>query len=189
MPNKTTKFKAHYVYWDVVNRSVINPSFIEQFRVKGRVKLPDNIIRFDSQHEFKVYLELIRIYGVHRVVRQHPIRIITPGFCYGNGKTWKVDFAIRSENQLRKYDYYIEAKGAVLSEFKFALALLEEKSFPKFKKLVIVFPRSIPSDDKVIARLKNSCFRTNLLTFKELERLTSLSYPQLNPLMMSDLSL
>ena len=94
---KRPKYKAKHVFWDVTNRIVAPDYRIEKYRKKGKLKLPPDIIRFDSQHEFYVYLELCRMYGVGRVARQVKLRIQYPTCCYPNGKHWRVDFGILDE--------------------------------------------------------------------------------------------
>ena len=164
------KYKAKPVIWNSETYSVESPEIIETFRVKERFKLPSHIYRFDSQHEFKVYLELVRIYGSDRILRQVPILIIKPGFSYPKGKTWKVDFAIANEAKGVNPFVYVEAKGAFLTEFALTLGILEEYQFSIFRKLKIVFPEKLPVRNKVAKALLDSDFRKNLLTLKELEK-------------------
>lgn len=84
----TPKYKAKTVFWHSEWKIALDKSSLEKYRSKNRLKLPEHIIRFDSQHEFKVYLELCRMYGEDRLVRQFPIQVIPPGKCYPGGKTW-----------------------------------------------------------------------------------------------------
>lgn len=120
----TPKYKAKAVFWHTEWKMVLDKSNLEEYRSKNRLKLPDNVFRFDSQHEFKVYLELCRMYGTDRVIRQYPVEIIPPGYCYPKGKTWKVDFAIKNVGQLPTVFALVEAKGFFLPEFAYTLALL-----------------------------------------------------------------
>ncbi|WP_319422753.1 hypothetical protein [Pleurocapsa sp. FMAR1] len=164
------KYKAKPVVWNSNTCSVESPETIEQFRVRERFKLPSHIWRFDSQHEFKVYLELKRMYGEHKISRQVPVLVIAPGFSYPKGKTWKVDFVISSGAEGVKPFLYVEAKGAFLTEFALILGILEEYQFDVFRKLKIIFPERLPVGNKVVKALLESDFRKNLLTLKELEK-------------------
>ena len=50
----TPKYKARAVFWDTKREIVIDSSAVEGYRAKNRLKLPEHITIFDSQHEFKV---------------------------------------------------------------------------------------------------------------------------------------
>jgi hypothetical protein len=165
----TPKYKAKAVFWDTEKQTVIDKSEVERYRVKNRLKLPNTIARFDSQHEFKVYLELCRMYGADRVIRQFPVEIFPKGICYPKGKHWKVDFAIKSNGRLPTIFAFVEAKGAFLPEFAHTLAALEWSEPDVFNSLIVVFGNSIPTENKVITSLLNSDFNCRLLTFKELQ--------------------
>jgi hypothetical protein len=174
----TPKYKAKAVFFDSIKRVVIDSNEIDKYRTKGRVKLPDGITRFDSQHEFKVYLELCRMYGERRVIRQYPIELITPGVCYPKGKVWKVDFAVTSFAPRDRNIHFVEAKGAFLTEFGYTLVNLEITQPDIFAKLCIIFSRSIPTESRVVKDLFNSNYGQNLLTLEELKQLTHLPSPQ-----------
>ncbi|MGL5074356.1 MAG: hypothetical protein ACRDBG_00750 [Waterburya sp.] len=173
----TPKYKAKAVFWDTEKETVIGKSEVERYRVQNRLKLPDNIARFDSQHEFKVYLELCRMYGADRVIRQFPVKIFLKSDCYPRGKTWKVDFAIKSAGQLATIANYVEAKGAFLPEFATTLAVLEWSEPDVFSNLVIVFSGSLPLENRMVCSLLNSNSDCRLLTLKELQRLFYLPSP------------
>ncbi len=164
------KYKAKYVYWNAKACQVVDAASLERFRRKGRLVLSKDVWRFDSQHEFKVYLELCRMYEPHRIARQVALPIFEPGYCFPNGKNWKVDFGIFSTDYPKYFSHFVEAKGVFLPEFAFTLGSLEEYQFSIFRKLRIVFTDKIPSSNKVTKALLRSDFRKNLLTLKELEK-------------------
>ncbi len=165
------KYKAVPVFWNTELCSVLDSRNLEIYRVKGKLKLPEHIWRFDSQHEFKTYLELCRMYGENRIIRQLPVSILKPSYCYPRGKTWKVDFAISDNSQPNKPLLFVEAKGAFLTEFALILGILEELRFNIFRRLRIVFPEKLPVENKMVKTLLESDFKKNLLTLKELGKL------------------
>lgn len=166
----TTKYKAKYVFWDLENRTVKSTSDIERYRQKDKLTLPEHIIRFDSQHEFKVYLELCRMYGTERVLRQYKLRVVPPCCSYPNGKFWRVDFAIKEPPRSENLMWYVEAKGMVTTEFEYTLALMESNRAMDFCDLVVVFPSKVPTQNRLIKNLLNSDFQTNLLTLHDLKK-------------------
>jgi len=172
--SKNPKYKAKYVFWDSLNRCVIAVAKAEEYRVNGRLKLPKHIYRFDSQHEFKVYLELVRIYGVSRVQRQYRLLVIPPCSCYPQGKYWKVDFVIRRNEPFMGISHFVEAKGIFLPEFICTLTHLEREDQDVFARTRIVFGSSIPKESKVVRSLLKTNFAKNLLTLKELKHLDKL---------------
>ena len=147
---------------------------VEKYREGSRLKLPPSIWRFDSQHEFKVYLQLCRMYGKDRIVRQYPIAIVPPSCCYPSGKVWRVDFAIRSGISPYNPMLYLEAKGAFLTEFACVLSALEQYNIRKFYKVRIVFARELLVRNKVVKALLKSDFSKNLITLNELKKLKAL---------------
>ena len=171
----SSKYSAKHVYWDTKKQVVRSIHDIEIYRCKGRLKLPKHITRFDSQHEFKVYLELCRMYGEHRVRRQTPVEIIPPGRCYPAGKTWKVDFAIANRFYPLRVNCYVEAKGYFIPAFGDTLAMLETSDAYQLDDLYLIFPEAIPTDKKVIKSLQKSGLSANLLTLNDLRQLTELS--------------
>lgn len=171
----TTKYSAKHVYWDAKKQVVLNVHDVEIYRCKGKLRLPSHYYRFDSQHEFKVYLELCRMYGESNVERQYPVKILPKGKCYPKGLTWKVDFTVCSKEKGQNLFYNVEAKGLFLPEFGKTLAMLEQCEPVDFKSLRIVFPNKIPTENKVVKALSKSDFASNLLTLKDLKQLTELS--------------
>lgn len=166
------KYKAKYVYWDVDQRIVRSIHDIEVFRCHGKLKLPPNIIRFDSQHEFKVYLELVRLFSAERIERQYKVQIASPTYCYPSGRHWKIDFAITKASKPDNYAYYFEAKGAVLPEFTHTLATFESHNPTSFNRLYLVFPNEIPLENKVIKALSKSPCLDRLLTLEQLKQIS-----------------
>jgi hypothetical protein len=165
------KYRAKPVYWNLATKTVVHPSSTEQFRRNNRLQLPDCICRFDSQHEFKVYLELVRMYGASNIVRQYPLEVFPEGYCYPRGKTWKVDFAIRHNEISNLPSIFLEAKGAFLPEFAYTLAALELNNPDNFDRLYIVFPSKLPDENKVLTNLLKSPIAKQLITFTELQNI------------------
>jgi hypothetical protein len=168
------KYRAKAVYWNLVTRTVVSAQTIEQYRVNDKLDLPKCIARFDSQHEFKVYLELVRMYGADSIIRQHPITIIEECCTYPKGKTWKIDFLIQPSSGKLYVPKYVEAKGAFLPEFATTLAFLEMTSPELFERLFIVFGNKLPSGSQVLKNLLKSSMKDNLLTLPELKDLSRL---------------
>ena len=157
-----------------MTKSVVDSKQLGGFSCNGQAILPKHIDRFDSQHEFKVYLELVRMYGFTRVIKQYSLQIIRPSYCYPHGKNWKVDFAIRSKQNRYKIVCFVEAKGAFLSEFGYTLSALETYDRESFRQLRIVFSASVPKKNRIVANLLKTDYRDNLFTLKQLKKLTSL---------------
>jgi len=174
MPKKTPKYKAKPVFWDSRQRIVVSPETASIIRKHDKSKDYDHIWRFDSTHEFKVYLELVRICGKEKVVRQHPLCIIPRSYCYPSGKTWRVDFAIVNHLAIGGYSHYIEAKGAFLPEFTAVLSSLEQNDRTAFDRVHIVFTDKIPSTNRVLNALKKGWESSRLITLKQLEESTRL---------------
>lgn len=171
------KYKAKAVYYDSNKRVVMPKGIVEEYRTPRGLRLPDGVFRFDSQHEFKVYLELCRIYGADGIIRQRRVEIYPSGLCYPKGKTWKIDFAIRNNDPYDPIAHYVEAKGAFLPEFAHTLASLERVDYDVFHSLYLVFPDSIPSGNRIIRSLMNSNYKHHLLTLEELSCLQHLPSP------------
>lgn len=163
------KYSACKVHWHSDRKCVLSSLDLERVKDPKTSKLPKNIITFDSRHEFRVWLELCKIYGEHRVLLQTPIEIIPPGSCYPRGKKWKADFAIIDDDNRHTISHLVEAKGYVTMEFTFILSLIELHKPFLFERLMIVFPKAIPTDKKIIKNLNQSDFADNLLTFKQLQ--------------------
>jgi len=172
--SKAPKYKAKPVYWNSKFQSVMHEVDVEICRHEEKLKLPDYIWRFDSQHEFKVYLQLKRMYGVDRVERQVSIRIIPKCNCYPRGKHWKVDFAITKSALDRDITHLVEAKGAFLPKFASVLVNLEREEVKKFEKTIIVFSNKIPSKNLVVKALLKSFYSKNLITLSTLKKLDRL---------------
>lgn len=132
-------------------------------------KLPQYIRRFDSQHEFKVYLELVRIYGTKHVRNQVSVSLLPPGDCFPRGKNWRVDFAITDAIVDTDVDFYVEAKGIITREFTYTLACLEQHKPEIFNNLYLIFPNAIPTENAVIRNLCKTEFKNRILTLKQLK--------------------
>ena len=174
MARKTPKYKSKFVYWDIFYQHVVSQENIEAYRQQGQLKLPENIWRFDSQHEFKVYLQLVRIFGAGRIVRQYELEIIPRGLCYPSGKTWRVDFAIISQPPTGGFSHYIEAKGGILPGFAMVLACLETHNVDAFDKTYVIFTRCVSTTNRVIKALLKTPVGRRLITLKQLEQLNEL---------------
>ena len=169
MRTASSKYKAKHVFYDSKTRSVISACSTDIYRVNGKLKLPSHIWRFDSIHEFKVYLELTRMYGVDRIARQHKLEIIPSGCCYPKSKDWRVDFAILNSSRFGGCSHFIEAKGAFLPEFATTLACLEQNNEYAFEKLYLVFPGKPPTTNRVLNSLMKTYFANHIFTLKELQ--------------------
>ena len=165
-----TKYKAKHVWWDDLKKRVVHPIDVEAYRCGKKLMTPKSYFRFDSQHEFKVYLELVRQYGYERIIRQYEIQIISPGICYPNGRTWRVDFAITLKTDRNNIVELYEAKGLVTREFTYILPLLEIAEPKLFNSLNIVFPNKVPLQNKVIKAMAKSVLAENLITLKDLQK-------------------
>jgi hypothetical protein len=170
----TQKYRSKAVYWNLITKTVMSLNWMEQYRVNGKLQIPKCIARFDSQHEFKVYLELVRMYGEDSIIRQYPVDICNPCCCYPKGKTWKVDFAIQFSPTSYLPHMFVEAKGAFLPEFATTLAMCEITNPDLFSDLFIVFGNKYPKDSQVLKNLLKSDMKSNLLTFPELKDLSRL---------------
>ena len=165
-----TKYSAKYVYWDTQKQAVRHKSDIELYRARGRLKLPKHVVRFDSHHEFRVYLELCRMYGSKNIIRQVSREIIPAGYCYPKGKKWKIDFALVNNYLDSEIISFIEAKGAITSEFINNLAWVEQFNELVLWQLMIVFPNKIPTNNKVINSLIERGWSKQIITLKELRQ-------------------
>ncbi len=165
------KYGSKPVYCNLRTQSVLSPYEIDSYRYKGKLKLAKHLAKFDSQHEFKVYLELIRMYGVSRVIRQYPLEIIAPGYCYSNGKNWRVDFAVTAMTGRKYIIYFVEAKGLFTTEFGYVLSALEAYDDRAFNKLRIVFASYVPSTNRVVKSLLKSDRQDALFTLNQLKKL------------------
>jgi hypothetical protein len=173
-PTVESKYKAKVVYWNLVTRTVVSTQSMEQYRVNGRMQIPQCIARFDSQHEFKVYLELVRMYGADCILRQYPVEIVPECYCYPKGKKWKVDFGITGSFDETEPMFHVEAKGAFLPEFATTLVLLEMTDPAMFDNLFIIFGSKMPSDSLPLRNLLRGEFKQNLLTLPQLKDLSRL---------------
>ena len=168
------KYRAVHVYWDSLRLITLERIDVACYRTKSGLKLPKHIWRFDSIHEFRVYLQLVRMYGADRVKRQVAIQVISPCLCYPRGKFWRVDFAITKSITDRDIYCLVEAKGAFLPEFASILVNLEREDKDVFKRTYIVFPSQVPKKNLVVKALLKSFFSKNLITLTYLNRLRDL---------------
>jgi len=119
------KYRSKPVFWDVQERCVPSKEEIAYRRFSDRSTQDKKIYRFDSTLEFNVFLRLVDLFGLNRVVCQYPLQIIPPGYCYKSGKKWKVDFAILDDTDRNFPAHFVEAKGAVMPEFRHCVASFE----------------------------------------------------------------
>ncbi|MGL5940808.1 MAG: hypothetical protein ACRC2S_10520 [Waterburya sp.] len=168
------KYKSKVVFWDRNKQAVICKATADKYRPGNKDRLPEHIFRFDSTHEFHVYLELVRMYGDTRIVRQYPLEIFPRSFCYPNGKKWKIDFAIMNSAVSDYPVRYVEAKGLLLNEFRCTLGAFEQNDFNNFLRLCLVFPKAIPVETNLIKALFYSDRQDMLLTLPELKHLQRL---------------
>lgn len=168
------KYQAKHVYWNLDKQIVESWQNVSRYRKNGKLYLPKHLTRFDSQHEFKVYLELCRMYGDSKVSRQVAEEIIPESFCYPKGKKWKIDFAVEYSKWGWSATHWIEAKGAITSEFINNLAWLEHFAEHVFCHLYIIFPNKLPTTNKIINNLINVGWERNIFTLYELKQLDRL---------------
>lgn len=171
---QSTKYRAKHVYWDASKRIVIAPEVAKELQAKNNNKRPDYIWRFDSQHELKVYRELVRMFGADRIIRQYTVEIVPESRCYPNGRKWRVDFAVIGNHRLFPYQWLVEAKGAFLPEFAVTLSFLEQFNINAFIRTFIIFTDEVPVKNQVVKSLMKTSFNSHLLTLKELEQLSTL---------------
>lgn len=163
------KFRAKVVYWNLVTKNVVSAQSIEQYRVNDRLKLPNCICRFDSQLEFKVYLELVRMYGSKNVIRQYPLEIFPESYCYPKGKVWKIDFAIKRVSNAYLPSLFVEAKGAFLPEFAVTLAAFEALNPDDFNRVHIIFGNTFPKESRVFKNLLKCPIADQMMTINQLK--------------------
>ncbi len=167
------KYRAKPVYWDAYEKAVMPVATIENLMRLGTLKRSERFLRFDSTLEFSVYLKLVDLVGVERIIRQFPLEVIPPGYCYLTGKRWRVDFAIVNKVGDKFPVSYVEAKGLVLPEFRFQLASLEVYDPDAFDQLTIVFADKI-AEDKMFKRLMKTDFSSRVYTLKKFQCTSSL---------------
>ena len=162
------KYRSKPIFWDEKTQQVTSSEQIT--RTYGTLAVAKNrgFLRFDSTLEFNVYLRLVEMFGANRVLRQYPLRIIPPGYCYKSGKKWRVDFAIFDGTDDKFPAHFIEAKGAVMPDFRHCIASLESFDPGSFDQLSIVFGKTIPPD-KMIKNLLSTDFKNRIYTLKELQ--------------------
>ena len=168
------KYKAKVVYWDSKRQITISHENALKWKMENKGKLPKFIYRFESTHEFLVYLELVRMFGAERIVRQHKLHIFPPSACYPHGKVWRVDFAILTLSYGEDFDFYVEAKGLFLPDNRVTLACLEQYNFAAFNRLRIVFTNNIPIEHRLVASINRSDYSRMLLTLPQLKALETL---------------
>ena len=154
------KYRAKSLYVSKVNNQVIE---LEQ--VKNYPK--NTLVYFASQHEYLVYLALLKLSKSYSIEHQYNVSIIPPyrGMCFPNGKTWKVDFAVKKDNEITML---VEAKGKLSCDFPLILALLELNNLQLFSKLWLVFPVQIPKNS-ILKRLQKTSMKQKIITRKQLE--------------------
>ena len=165
------KYKAKPVYYDLVHNNVVSHLEIESYRIKGKLNTPPWIHRFDSQHEFKVYLKLVDMYEPEAVQLQIPILLFPKSFCHPNGKYWKVDFMVTNPKNLLEVLFYVEAKGIITKEFEFILSVLEHHDPDTFTNLHLVFPNKLPTNNRLLKSIQKTDFSQRIYTRPQFNRL------------------
>ena len=168
------KYGSQEVFWDTRKKEVITYYAAQKYRVRGRLKLPNHIERFPSVLEFNVYQKLVDLYGERRIVRQYPLVIMPPGCCYPKGKKWRVDFAIQWLPNSKDFVLFVEAKGALIAEFRHTLSALEAYDNAAFNKLRIIWGSGIPKHGVFIRNLLASEFRNQMYSFRQFENMSRL---------------
>lgn len=154
------KYRAKSLYVSKVNNQVVDLE-----RVKNYPK--NTLIYFASQHEYLVYLALLKLPKSYSIEHQYNVSIIPPyrGVCFPNGKTWKVDFAVKMNDEITML---VEAKGKLTKDFPLILALLELNNSQLFSKLWLVFSTQIPKNS-ILKRLRKTSLNQKIITRKQLE--------------------
>ena len=162
------KYRSKPVYWDEKRQKIATKEQIESAFLLNPTAKKREFSRFDSTLEFNVYLRLVEMFGSKRITRQFPVQIVPPGYCYKSGKNWRIDFAIFDDNDQKFPTYLVEAKGAVMPDFRHCVASLEVYDPGSFDRLSIVFGRSVPPD-KMMKNLMSTDFSQRIYTLKELQ--------------------
>ena len=146
------KYGNRGLYFDISNNSILPSSQVNPKDKKGN----SNLAYFASQHEFEVFKLLHSTQMFCSVARQVKAELIAPYTVdiYPKGKTWLIDYAATTKDDRV---FWIEAKGRILREFPYQLALLQLAQPEIFNNLWIVFQQKIPRS--LTKTLKNN---TNL---------------------------
>lgn len=163
----TNKYRAKKVYYNTSNRMMVSQAMIACYRHQGKLKLPSEILCFDSKFEFKVYRTLVDLFGSHAVICQYPIELIPSGQCYPSGKDWKIDFAIKPSLYAQKPSMLIEAKGVLTPGCISNLVTLELTHPEYFNALYLLFERALPTKNRVIRRLLKTDFQHRILLLEQ----------------------
>lgn len=162
------KYRSKPVFWDEKNKCVAPDWQLNDLKTLGENLARESFLRFDSTLEFHVYLKLVDMYGDKRVLRQYPLEVIPPGYCYLTGKKWRVDFAILDRIGDKFPVRYVEAKGMITTDFSYALACLEAYDPDSFEQLSLVFGQRFPSG-KLMTRLRKTDFADRIYTLKQFQ--------------------
>ena len=128
-------------------------------------------ITFDSVFESQVYTILKEVAPNAAINAHYPFTILekTDKTIWSRGLpsiNWRIDFRLKQE---RNHEFFIEAKGAVLPEFKLKLQLFQRFHSDSVPFLYLVFADTNKELDKLAKQLRLP--RTNLLNLSDLKRL------------------
>lgn len=105
------KYFAKPSFYDIKNNCIL------EYHPAGA--LPNNVMRFDSQLELKVFLILIQIYDLDMIERQYKIRL-KPRTKWSDAMFYVADFYVACGEP-----FCVEAKGLMTPESKIKIKMLE----------------------------------------------------------------
>jgi hypothetical protein len=167
------KYRAQPVFWDEKQQRIPSQDQLVGIKTLGEKAIKDSFLRFDSTLEFNVYLKLVDLVGSKRILRQYPLEVLPPGYCYLTGKKWRVDFAILERIGDKFPISYVEAKGLITTDFSYALACLEVYNPDSFDQLSLVFGQRFPPG-KLMTRLRKTDFAKRIYTLKQFQCISRL---------------
>ena len=169
-----TKYKAKLVYYSPSKNRQLTKNEIQAYKSYGINSGFADAIKFDSYHEYKVYLSLRNSYIISEVIPHPKIEILSKKdklACFPTGKRWAVDFIARGHH--KETLMLVEAKGVITQEFPFILAMLEKYHRELFGKLWLVFPNRIPKCYLIqnLLRRQNQPNMPRIVTLKQFQGL------------------
>ena len=114
-----TKYKAQIVYYSPSKDRQLTKNEILAYKSYGINSDFADAIKFDSYHEYKVYLTLRNSYIISEVIPHFPIEILSKKdklACFPTGKRWAVDFIARGHH--KETLMLVEAKGVITNALR-----------------------------------------------------------------------
>ncbi len=168
-----SKYKAAPVYFCSRQNRQLTPNEIKIYKASGNKSDFTDVIRFESQHEYKVYLVLRNSYLFSEISPQYQVEILPPkdSACFPTGKRWQVDFLAKGQH--KEPLMLVEAKGLITRDFPLILAMFENFNQELFSKLWLVFDR-IPKHNQLVKNLLHRQNKPNIpriVTLSQFQRL------------------